>query len=79
MYHKTFLWRSYVKETSEKYNLYEFNNKIGEWPKGAVDMMKRSKESLNKKLDELNKSKEKEEPKKEEKPKKQGFFKNLFK
>jgi chromosome segregation ATPase len=58
---------------------YEFNNKIGEWPKGAVDMMKRSKESLNKKLDELNKSKEKEEPKKEEKPKKQGFFKNLFK
>ena len=38
---------------------YEFNNKIGEWPKGAVDMMKRSKESLNKKLDELNKSKEK--------------------
>ena len=58
---------------------YEFNNKIGEWPKGAVDMMKRSKESLNKKLDELNKSKEKEEPKSEEKPKKQGFFKNLFK
>ena len=58
---------------------YEFNNKIGEWPKGAVDMMKRSKESLNKKLDELNKLKEKEEPKKEEKPKKQGFFKNLFK
>ena len=36
-------------------------------------------ENLNKKLDELNKSKEKEEPKKEEKPKKQGFFKNLFK
>ena len=58
---------------------YEFNNKIGEWPKGAVDMMKRSKESLNKKLDELNKSKEKEEPKSEEKSKKQGFFKNLFK
>ena len=41
--------------------------------------MKISRENLNKKLDELNKSKEKEEPKKEEKPKKQGFFKNLFK
>ena len=36
-------------------------------------------QSLNKKLDELNKSKEKEEPKSEEKSKKQGFFKNLFK
>jgi len=41
--------------------------------------MKISRENLNKKLDELNKSKEKEEPKIEEKPKKQGFFKNLFK
>ena len=45
--------------------------------------MKISRENLKKKLDELNKTKEKEEPKKEEKteekPKKQGFFKNLFK
>ena len=31
---------------------YEFNNKIGEWPKGAVDMMRHSKENLNKKLNE---------------------------
>ena len=58
---------------------YEFNNKIGEWPKGAVDMMRHSKENLNKKLNELDNSKEKKEPKNEEKPKKQGFFKNLFK
>jgi hypothetical protein len=45
--------------------------------------MKISRENFKKKLDELNKIKEKEEPKKEEKseekPKKQGFFKNLFK
>lgn len=58
---------------------YEFNYPIGEHPKGAELLMKISRENLNKKLDELNKSKEKEEPKKEEKPKKQGFFKNLFK
>lgn len=62
---------------------YEFNTKIGIWPKGSETLMKISKENLNKKLDELNKTKEKEEPKKEEKteekPKKQGFFKNLFK
>ena len=58
---------------------YEFNHQIGEHPKGAELLMKISRENLNKKLDELNKSKEKEEPKKEEKPKKQGFFKNLFK
>ena len=58
---------------------YEFNHQIGEHPKGAELLMKISRENLNKKLDELNKSKEKEEPKIEEKPKKQGFFKNLFK
>ena len=62
---------------------YEFNTKIGIWPKGSETLMKISRENLNKKLDELNKTKEKEEPKKEEKteekPKKQGFFKNLFK
>ena len=58
---------------------YEFNNKIGEWPKGAVDMMRHSKENLNKKLNELDNSKEKKEPKNEEKTQKQRFFKNLFK
>ena len=62
---------------------YEFNSPIGTWPKGAEALMKISRENLKKKLDELNKIKEKEEPKKEEKseekPKKQGFFKNLFK
>ena len=62
---------------------YEFNSPIGVWPKGAEALMKISRENLKKKLDELNKIKEKEEPKKEEKieetPKKQGFFKNLFK
>lgn len=62
---------------------YEFNTKIGIWPKGSETLMKISRENLDKKLDELNKTKEKEEPKKEEKteekPKKQGFFKNLFK
>jgi len=62
---------------------YEFSCPIGTWPKGAEVLMKISRENLEKKLDELNKQKEKEEPKKEknieEKPKKQGFFKNLFK
>ena len=62
---------------------FEFNSPIGSWPKGAETLMKISRENLKKKLDELNKIKEKEEPKKEEKseekPKKQGFFKNLFK
>jgi predicted nucleic acid-binding Zn-ribbon protein len=62
---------------------YEFSSPIGSWPKGAETLMKISRENLKKKLDELNKIKEKEEPKKEEKseekPKKQGFFKNLFK
>lgn len=62
---------------------YEFSSPIGAWPKGAEVLMKISRENLEKKLDELNKQKEKEEPKKEEnikeKPKKQGFFKNLFK
>jgi chromosome segregation ATPase len=62
---------------------YEFNSQIGVWPKGAETLMKISRENFKKKLDELNKIKEKEEPKKEEKseekPKKQGFFKNLFK
>ena len=62
---------------------YEFNSQIGVWPKGSEALMKISRENLKKKLDELNKTKEKEEPKKEEKteekPKKQGFFKNLFK
>ena len=62
---------------------YEFNSPIGAWPKGSEALMKISRENLKKKLDELNKTKEKEETKKEEKteekPKKQGFFKNLFK
>jgi hypothetical protein len=62
---------------------FEFNSPIGSWPKGAETLMKISRENFKKKLDELNKIKEKEEPKKEEKseekPKKQGFFKNLFK
>jgi chromosome segregation ATPase len=62
---------------------YEFNSQIGVWPKGAETLMKISRENLKKKLDELNKIKEKEEPKNEEKseekPKKQGFFRNLFK
>ena len=62
---------------------YEFSSPIGSWPKGAETLMKISRENLKKKLDELNKIKEKEEPKKEEKsdekPKKQGFFRNLFK
>lgn len=58
---------------------YDFNTEIGEWPKGSEILMKISKENLKKKLEELNKIKEKEESKNEEKPKKQGFFKNLFK
>ena len=36
---------------------YEFNHQIGEHPKGAELLMKISRENLNKKLDELNKSK----------------------
>lgn len=55
---------------------YEFNSPIGTWPKGAETLMKISRENLKKKLDELNKQKEE---KIEEKPKKQGFFRNLFK
>jgi len=62
---------------------FEFNSPIGSWPKGAETLMKITRENLKKKLDELNKIKEKEEPKNEEKneekPKKQGFFRNFFK
>lgn len=62
---------------------FEFNSPIGTWPKGAEVLMRISRENLKKKLDELNKLKENEEPKKdeknEEKPKKLGFFRNLFK
>jgi len=58
---------------------YDFNTEIGIWPKGSEILMKISKENLKKKLDGFDKQKEKEESKSEEKPKKQGFFKNLFK
>ncbi len=58
---------------------YDFNTKIGEWPKGSELLMKISRENFKKKLDDIDKQKEKEPTKTEEKPKKQWFFKNLFK